>query len=403
MAAAFTLNSMPRQPSIMAKMQDSLSRLVKWYWILFLRFRSPYDVILWTVYNRCRSCHIQPSLPLRMLVMFFLGIVKMPYAAYATPSHPWSRDDRFELVEAIIDSARDGLRPQDYDLKKPGYATEDQVNDVIAMALAHDLREGRRSTPARLRRSLSRMQFNYHRWLERALRTHTVLASLRALRPTNPAYAALGAAYLHCEQPDPCRTLQANLERWRRLPRQFGTHYLWVNIADHRVDLVDSDRVISSYRAIVGAPTSPTPLFNSMVTAIIVIPRQHGAVKIGDGHHAYQTKSGTFIKLEIANSDGRGLRDVEDQNCSEMQMRARPQGCIAIPDLKLLVAGILGTEENADLEDVLKRGVYRRFTLGVPVGIFVTYFTAEPDETGNIIYHPDVYHCDGLARGVGGQ
>jgi murein L,D-transpeptidase YcbB/YkuD len=82
------------------------------------------------------------------------------------------------------------------------------------------------------------------------------------LLPTDRNYVELKAALADCrEAGGACQPFEVNLDRWRALPRDLGTRYLWVNIPAFRLDLVDNGKVVSSHRIIVGRPSNRTPLF----------------------------------------------------------------------------------------------------------------------------------------------
>lgn len=352
----------------------------------------------------------------------------MTQGAIADAPARWSREDRFELAEAILDGARDGLRPQDYDLARPGFNSQDDANDAVAIALAHDLFEGVDHPADESSWHISRSRMDYRHWLQHALAMHSVRASLRALRPTASAYAALGEAYLHCAGRE-CSTLQVNLDRWRRLPRVFGGRYLWVNTAAYRLDLIDHDQRVASHRVIVGKPGSPTPVFQAIVTGVTANPwwnvpcrivnesvgpliRKRPAEAARRGFVTSRNANGQLvvrqrpgaenalgqIKLEMPNRYNVYIHDTPNRELFEKVDRAFSHGCIRADDPVSIGQALIGSAENIALEDALTSGTSKTFPITPGVPVFVVYFTAEPDGKGGIVYHEDIYHRDGPSR-----
>lgn len=64
-----------------------------------------------------------------------------------------------------------------------------------------------------------------------------------------------------------------NLERWRWLPRTLGARYIAVNSAAFRLDLIEHDSVAWTTRAIVGRGDWPTPIVSGVATWLQFRPR----------------------------------------------------------------------------------------------------------------------------------
>ena len=56
----------------------------------------------------------------------------------------------------------------------------------------------------------------------------------------------------------------ANMEMWRWEPRDMGEKRIEINVPDFSVTALDGDTVLFQARAIVGKPTTPTPVFSSL-------------------------------------------------------------------------------------------------------------------------------------------
>jgi murein L,D-transpeptidase YcbB/YkuD len=66
--------------------------------------------------------------------------------------------------------------------------------------------------------------------------------------------------------------LIANLERWRWMPRDFGTAHVTVNIPDFSLRLVRDGRTTFRANVVVGQPSWPTPIMSAEMTSITVNP-----------------------------------------------------------------------------------------------------------------------------------
>jgi murein L,D-transpeptidase YcbB/YkuD len=66
--------------------------------------------------------------------------------------------------------------------------------------------------------------------------------------------------------------IQINLQRWSRLIALANSAYIWINVPDHRLRLVNDHHAILTARVIVGKPSRQTPEINSSVTRIILNP-----------------------------------------------------------------------------------------------------------------------------------
>lgn len=76
------------------------------------------------------------------------------------------------------------------------------------------------------------------------------------------------------------RQLEINLERWRWLPHDLGSRYLLVNIADFRLDAIESGRSVLDMRVVVGSHYRKTPVFSETMKYIVLNPYWHVPFRI---------------------------------------------------------------------------------------------------------------------------
>jgi len=66
--------------------------------------------------------------------------------------------------------------------------------------------------------------------------------------------------------------IELNMERWRWLPRDLGTQYILVNIANFKLSVVDRRQPIMEMRVVVGKPYRKTPVFSGKMQFLVINP-----------------------------------------------------------------------------------------------------------------------------------
>lgn len=69
------------------------------------------------------------------------------------------------------------------------------------------------------------------------------------------------------------RQLRVNLERARWLPRDLGDRYLWVDIANFNLSVVEKHHPVMQMKVVVGKEQKETPVFSEAMTYIVLNPR----------------------------------------------------------------------------------------------------------------------------------
>ena len=82
--------------------------------------------------------------------------------------------------------------------------------------------------------------------MARALETHDVAGVLTGLAPTYPDYQALKAALAVTPRAEARKraSIQANMDRWRWLPRDLGVLFLITNVPEFQLRLPTRDRIV---------------------------------------------------------------------------------------------------------------------------------------------------------------
>lgn len=246
-------------------------------------------------------------------------------------------------------------------------------------------------------------------------------------RPSHPFYAALREAYAREGDSGRRAALAANLDRWRWMPRNLGRRYLLVNSAAFEASLWNDGQMIGRWKVVVGKTRSPTPIFTAQVTGVILNPwweiprdiakediaalvRDHparaaakGYVREGDRYRQRPGPSNALgrMKLVMPNGFNVYLHDTPSQGLFAQDRRAYSHGCVRVGDALGLVSALLAPRGDWDrnrIEAEVTSGRTQSVPLTLPIPVYVTYFTAEPDGLGNIRYFPDIYHRDLGAR-----
>ncbi|WP_238481596.1 L,D-transpeptidase family protein [Pseudochrobactrum algeriensis] len=235
------------------------------------------------------------------------------------------------------------------------------------------------------------------------------------------------------------------MERLRWLPRDFGQRYVFVNQPAYRAQYFDQGKEQLAMDVVIGSPRNQTHFFYDTISTVVFnpswgVPRSivmnemmpriladsgyldrnnyeviaggkrvasssvnWSAVAQGKAHVGVRQKPGPSnalgeLKILFPNSHDIYLHDTPSKAAFKRDMRAISHGCIRLADPRAMASAVMSTgEENlTKYFGKNERGI--KVPSGVP--IYLTYFTAWPDEaSGKIRYYDDVYARDeGLAK-----
>lgn len=247
-----------------------------------------------------------------------------------------------------------------------------------------------------------------------------------AAAPHHPYYRALRTAY--ATETDSVRkaTLAANMDRWRWMPRDLGRRYLLVNAASFEATLWEDGAAKGRWTVIVGKAKSPTPVFATRVTGVVLnpwweIPSSIAAESVAGmvarnpaaaARRGYVYQNGRYrqrpgpnnalgrMKLVMPNPYTVYLHDTPAQALFGQDVRAYSHGCVRVGNALDLATTLLsrGSDwDRARVDAVVASGKTQTVTLNEPVSVYIAYFTAEPGDDGAIRFFPDVYKRDRAA------
>lgn len=361
----------------------------------------------------------------------------------------WALPQAQQLAGFIAGIADEGLDPRDYDPDALAAAIAQgagpALNEVASRAfvwLVEDLRDGR--TPMEGRKQWFVMDPDADRMptgrlLQDALANGTIVETLEGLAPIHPDYALLKAelAATPESQASKRRLIRANMDRWRWLPQDLGSKYLMTNVPEFQVRLTVRDKIIKSYRTIVGKPgRTATPQLAQLVQGVIFNPNwtvpqsivqgeglgervlANPAWARSQGYTATRGANGWIsvvqdpgpknalgvMKLDMPNRHAIFLHDTPSRNLFNGADRALSHGCIRVEDARELAMtmAILGNMETKDdipdiqreVEAITASGKYTAYKIENQWPVYITYFTMARDVQGKLTTFKDIYDRD---------
>jgi murein L,D-transpeptidase YcbB/YkuD len=232
-----------------------------------------------------------------------------------------------------------------------------------------------------------------------------------------------------------------NMERMRWLPRELGARHIFVNPAAYAAEVVENGRAVWSTRVIVGKPNTQTYLFHDEMELVVFNPswgvppsiiakeylpklrrdpgyldrmgfkvvNQKGKVvpsrsvrwasygsKVPFGIHQPPGEKNALgeVKFLFPNTHNIYMHDTPSRELFEEEARAFSHGCVRVQNPREFASVILGWDA-AEIDDHIETPRSETVRLKEKIPVHITYFTAWPDENGNMRYFEDIYGRDG--------
>ena len=368
--------------------------------------------------------------------------VEQVMPAEAPTVQAWSVGQAARLVAVIEGIGAEGLEPKDYDLGPLKVALASgpsaELNQMASQSFAwlvEDLRDGRTPMDARQQWFVvdpDRDTFRTGDVLTEALKSGDIAGTLARLAPTHPDYAKLKAelAATPDGQTAKRKLIRANMDRWRWLGRDLGSQYLITNVPEFQLRLTVKNRIISTYRTIVGKPgKTATPQLAETVEGVVFNPTWTvpqsivkgeglGAKVIANpawakrnGYVGTRSAGGTItvvqqpgagnslgmMKLEMPNEHAIFFHDTPSRHLFASDFRALSHGCVRTEralELAMTMA-ILGKGATKDeAVAIANSGKYTKVALQRPWAAYITYFTMASDINGELLTFKDIYGRD---------
>lgn len=217
-------------------------------------------------------------------------------------------------------------------------------------------------------------------------------------------------------------TLEANLERWRWLPRELPATRFELDIAAAEGRLIVGGVPTLEMRAVVGDLKHKTPMFISALTSVVFdppwnVPQDIAAEEILpkaardpgylsrndfvliDGR--VQQRPGPknalgSVKFDLASPFGVYLHDTPAKALFAQSRRTLSHGCMRLEKPQALAEALLGAQgwTSAAVSQAMAAGHTQATPLHIPVPLYVLYWTADVSPAGHVRFRPDVYGWD---------
>lgn len=354
----------------------------------------------------------------------------------------WTVGQAAQLVAVIEGIGAEGLDPKDYDLEPLKVAlaagASKELNELASQSfvwLVEDLRDGRTPMDAREQWFVVDPDRDLYRTgdvMAEALKTGDIAGALMKLNPTHPDYAKLKAELAATSDGQTARRklIRANMDRWRWLQRDLGSQYLITNVPEFQLRLTVKNKIISTYRTIVGKPgRTATPQLAEVVEGVVFNPTWTvpqsivkgeglGARVIGNpawakrnGYVGTKSANGTItvvqqpgpgnslglMKLEMPNPHAIFFHDTPSRHLFGNEFRALSHGCVRTERalelaMTMAILGKGGTKE--EVVAISKSGKYTKVMLEKQWPAYITYFTMASDINGQMSTFADIYGRD---------
>lgn len=240
--------------------------------------------------------------------------------------------------------------------------------------------------------------------------------------------------------------IDANLERWRWLPRTTPATHIRVNIAAYTLRAFEDGREALAMNVIVGRPYRQTPAFTESIRYLVLNPswnvpykiavedklpllRADAAAEAAKGFEAKASGSDVFVSVDaidwsavtarnfnyllrqrpgpqnalgqvkfmLPNPYSVYLHDTPSRELFAKQERSFSSGCIRLERPRELIAWLLERDSPETAKAVagwLASGETRTINLHTPVPVYIVYFTAFADADGRVAFRRDIYGRD---------
>ena len=216
--------------------------------------------------------------------------------------------------------------------------------------------------------------------------------------------------------------ITANMERWRWLPRSFGSRYIFVNVPAFKLEAYDSGQKVVEMKVIVGQEyeDKATPVFADSMETVVFRPYWNVPPKIaakevfpkGPGYlerenmEVYHEKGETrvrqrpgpknalgYVKFLFPNDFNIYLHDTPNHELFNKDVRAFSHGCIRLEKPAELAQWVLGWPADR-VDEAMKNGPDDRgVKLPRKIPVYIVYFTTFISD-GQLFYGNDLYHRD---------
>ncbi len=245
--------------------------------------------------------------------------------------------------------------------------------------------------------------------------------------------------------------IELNLERRRWMDDDLGQNYVFVNVAEQKMSVVQNGKTVHSARLVVGKPFTRTPVFSETMKYVVLNPYWSVPPSIANNEYLPKLKKdpgyliNQRIRIFAGNGDGAGevdpygvnwsaltrmpyslrqdsggknalgqvkfmfpnrfnvyLHDTPSKSLFAKDLRVFSHGCMRVEN-PLDLAALLLADQNwtrKKIDAAVATGKQRVINLTKPLPVHVTYLTAWVNDDGSVNFRRDVYGRDKQLAGA---
>jgi L,D-transpeptidase YcbB len=216
--------------------------------------------------------------------------------------------------------------------------------------------------------------------------------------------------------------IAANMERYRWLPRNFGSRYIFVNVSAFRLEAYDSGQKSLDMKVIVGQEyeDKATPVFADSLETVVFrpyweVPPTIAAKEIFPKGSAYMASQNMetyeqggqthvrqrpgpknalgYVKFLFPNDYNIYLHDTPNHELFEKDVRAFSHGCIRLEKPEQLAEWVLGWPADKVEQEMKNPPDNKAVKVPQKIPVYITYFTAYTNN-GQLYFGNDLYNRD---------
>jgi len=216
--------------------------------------------------------------------------------------------------------------------------------------------------------------------------------------------------------------IAANMERFRWLPRSFGSRYIFVNVSAFKLEAYDSGQKALEMKVIVGQEDQDkaTPVFADSMETVVFRPYWNvtpdiAAKEIFPKGEAYMARENMetyrengqlrvrqrpgpknalgFVKFLFPNDFNIYLHDTPNHELFKEDVRAFSHGCIRVEKPAELAQWVLGWPADKVQQEMDNPPDNKSVKVPKKIPVYITYFTTYIDN-GQLYFGNDLYNRD---------
>jgi murein L,D-transpeptidase YcbB/YkuD len=239
-----------------------------------------------------------------------------------------------------------------------------------------------------------------------------------------------------------------NMERWRWIPKSFEDKYIFVNIPEYTMRVIEKNNEVLTMKVIVGKTMNSTPIFSDKLEYIVFSPFWNVPNSIIENEiKPNMLRNSNFLAsqdMEIVKGEGKNLKKIPASSIDwsnvtaenfKLVIRQRPgpknslglvkflfpnefnvylhgtpfgnlfsqeqrgfsHGCVRLEEPRKLADYLLKDQPQwtgSKIDNAMHRKEEEWVILKEKVPVYIVYFTTKVDENGNVYFMPDLYGHD---------